>query len=149
MPSSDCEEELYQKAVAAGVKFSKDELEEMGHLEEDDEENFLDLNLDSAFTEKEIAEFEANVSILCDRLDQLYPPKPVQPKRKGLGFFGTLFAVLGAFAGADDGKKKKKDTGRCDGDCANCPPHYGYRYGRWYYGHGHRYGCTRGGNGGV
>lgn len=31
-------------------------------------------------------------------------------------------------------------------DCANCPPHYGYRYGRWYYGHGHIYGCQRGGN---
>ncbi|MBP3628507.1 MAG: hypothetical protein J6I95_03470 [Anaerotignum sp.] len=36
----------------------------------------------------------------------------------------------------------------CDGDCANCPPHYGYRYGRWYYGHGHQSGCERGGNGG-
>lgn len=36
----------------------------------------------------------------------------------------------------------------CNGDCANCPPHYGYRYGRWYYGHGHQGGCERGGNGG-
>ena len=37
----------------------------------------------------------------------------------------------------------------CNGDCANCPPHYGYRYGRWYYGHGHQGGCERGGNGGY
>lgn len=37
----------------------------------------------------------------------------------------------------------------CDGDCANCPPHFGYRYGRWYYGHGHQGGCERGGNGGA
>ena len=37
----------------------------------------------------------------------------------------------------------------CNGDCANCPPHYGYRYGRWYYGHGHQGGCERGGNGGA
>ena len=44
---------------------------------------------------------------------------------------------------------KKKDTGHCDGDCANCPPHYGYRYGRWYYGHAHQHGCQRGGNGGA
>lgn len=44
----------------------------------------------------------------------------------------------------DDG-----DTGRCNGDCANCPPHYGYRYGRWYYGHSHQHGCQRGGNGGA
>lgn len=36
--------------------------------------------------------------------------------------------------------------GHCDGDCANCPPHYGYRYGRWYYGHDHIEGCEFGGN---
>ena len=41
---------------------------------------------------------------------------------------------------------KKKHSGRCDGDCANCPPHYGYRHGRWYYGHSHTEGCTFGGN---
>lgn len=37
----------------------------------------------------------------------------------------------------------------CNGDCTNCPPHYGYRYGRWYYGHGHQSGCERSGNGGA
>ena len=37
----------------------------------------------------------------------------------------------------------------CNGDCDNCPPHHGYRYGRWYYGHGHQSGCERGGNGGA
>ncbi len=37
-------------------------------------------------------------------------------------------------------------NGVCDGDCANCPPHYGYRHGRWYYGHGHIEGCEFGGN---
>ena len=41
---------------------------------------------------------------------------------------------------------KKKHSGRCDGDCANCPPHYGYRHGRWYYGHSHSEGCVFGGN---
>jgi hypothetical protein len=35
---------------------------------------------------------------------------------------------------------------RCNGDCAHCPPHYGYRYGRWYYGHDHVHGCEFGGN---
>ena len=38
---------------------------------------------------------------------------------------------------------------RCDGNCDSCPPHYGYRHGRWYYGHGHRHSCQRGGNGGY
>ena len=42
--------------------------------------------------------------------------------------------------------KKKKHSSRCDGDCENCPPHYGYRHGRWYYGHSHTEGCTFGGN---
>lgn len=42
--------------------------------------------------------------------------------------------------------QKKKHNGRCDGDCANCPPHYGYRHGRWYYGHDHIEGCEFGGN---
>lgn len=42
--------------------------------------------------------------------------------------------------------KSKKHNGKCDGDCANCPPHYGYRYGRWYYGHSHSEGCEFGGN---
>lgn len=43
-------------------------------------------------------------------------------------------------------EKKKKHLGKCDGDCKNCPPHYGYRYGRWYYGHNHSEGCVFGGN---
>ncbi len=47
---------------------------------------------------------------------------------------------------AKGSKKKRKHDGHCDGDCANCPPHYGYRYGRWYYGHGHNHGCVFGGN---
>lgn len=42
-------------------------------------------------------------------------------------------------------QKKARDS-RCDGDCENCPPHYGYRYGRYYYGHDHHHGCERGGN---
>ena len=45
-----------------------------------------------------------------------------------------------------DDQKPKKHSGRCDGDCKNCPPHYGYRYGRWYYGHSHSEGCEFGGN---
>ena len=42
--------------------------------------------------------------------------------------------------------ERKMNSGKCDGDCKNCPPHYGYRYGRWYYGHDHSEGCEFGGN---
>ena len=45
-----------------------------------------------------------------------------------------------------DDSSKKKHSGKCDGDCANCPPHCGYRHGRWYYGHSHSEGCVFGGN---
>mgnify|MGYP007007399333 FL=1 len=67
------------------------------------------------------------------------------PQKKGFGLFGTLFAILAAF-GSVSSSKKKGHNGRCNGDCANCPPHYGYRYGRWYYGHDHVHGCEFGGN---
>lgn len=76
----------------------------------------------------------------------------VSEKPKKLGFFGILFAVLGAACSIGNGKSKrhngrsKRHNGRCNGDCANCPPHYGYRYGRWYYGHNHVHGCQFGGN---
>lgn len=45
-----------------------------------------------------------------------------------------------------DNVSEKRHKGYCDGDCRNCPPHYGYRYGRWYYGRCHTYGCQLGGN---
>ena len=66
------------------------------------------------------------------------------PKRKSPGFFTLLLGFLAAFSSLS--KPKKKHSGRCDGDCANGPPHYGYRYGRWYYGHDHAHGCEFGGN---
>ena len=61
---------------------------------------------------------------------------------------GILSALLGFSASGNSGKGKGHN-GRCNGDCANCPPHYGYRYGRWYYGHQHTDGCEFGGNGGT
>lgn len=67
-----------------------------------------------------------------------------EPKMKKTGFFGLLFGVGSELS---DDKSKNKKSGRCCGNCAKCPPHYGYRYGRWYYGHGHVRGCEFGGNG--
>lgn len=62
-----------------------------------------------------------------------YPKKP--SFWQSLGIASLLF-----------GGKKRNPSGKCSGDCAHCPPHYGYRYGRWYYGHGHTHGCEFGGN---
>lgn len=72
-------------------------------------------------------------------------PEEIPPKAKGFGLFKALFtagAIIDTFS-------PKSKSNHCDGDCANCPAHYGYRYGRWYYGHGHQHGCERGGNGGA
>ena len=71
--------------------------------------------------------------------------------KKSQQSMGTT-AILAGFVGAQlmsDLTKKSNHGRHCNGDCANCPPHYGYRYGRWYYGHGHQRGCERGGNGGA
>lgn len=68
-------------------------------------------------------------------------PEQNEPK---LGSFSKLGLVLGVGSILD--KTRLPHHGRCNGDCANCPPHYGYRYGKWYYGHDHTHGCEFGGN---
>lgn len=76
-------------------------------------------------------------------------------------FVGVAVAIAQGSNGATDGHGHSKNDSssnssfgrssshRCNGDCDNCPAHYGYRYGRWYYGHGHQHGCERCGNGGA
>lgn len=67
-------------------------------------------------------------------------------KHKG-GFWSTLSTLSSSSEQSDAwSSSKKKHSGKCDGDCDNCPPHYGYRHGRWYYGHNHIEGCVFGGN---
>ncbi len=134
---------LNRMAVTANGKFSREQLEEIYGLIDD--------------SSYEIIARKANIDIFVDNYEEdepetedTYEPEENlydEPVRKGPGFWKTLFAILAAFGSVSS--KKKKDTGRCDGDCANCPAHYGYRYGRWYYGHGHQHGCERGGNGGA
>ena len=72
-----------------------------------------------------------------DEPEQAEFPPPKRRREPKLGFWTLLGAALLGASG---------DGGHCTGDCAHCPPHFGYRYGRWYYGHGHVYGCEFGGN---
>ena len=116
---------LYKRALKSGIRFTRKQLEWIGKDEEE--------------------EYEA--------------PQQVA-NNSGCGCLGFLLG-LGALFGGDSNNNsnhhghgsnhssRKRDTSHCDGDCANCPPHYGYRYGRWYYGHAHQRGCQRGGNGGA
>ena len=67
-----------------------------------------------------------------------------EPKKTS--FWADFLAVFGVTAFVSGVKNRRQHNGHCNGDCANCPPHYGYRYGRWYYGHHHQYGCEFDGN---
>ena len=65
--------------------------------------------------------------------------------------FWFILAVSGAIylatllGFASDTDPIHSHPNRCTGDCFRCPSHYGYRYGRWYYGHHHTHGCEFGG----
>lgn len=135
---------LYERARAAGVKFTEEQREELG--------------FEDAFFVKELKEF---ASLGDDEIESLasqvraateyaeeraerarHPKKPRLTARRAL----RIGALIGIFKGLFSGRKRH--GGKCDGDCEHCPAHYGYRYGRWYYGHGHQAQCEFGGNGG-
>lgn len=130
---------LSKAAESAMGTFDREQLEEIHMLIEDSsfdrisQKAKIDIFVDEPDEEESEPEYEE---------PEYYEPAP---RKTGLGFFGTLIAILAAF-GSAGGSKKKGHNGRCNGDCANCPPHYGYRYGRWYYGHDHVHGCEFGGN---
>lgn len=71
------------------------------------------------------------------KADEVYEDQiDSEPAPSKIRFFTAL--LLGLSAAKHFGEKSHhKHDGKCNGDCANCPPHYGYRYGRWYYGHHH------------
>ena len=120
---------LYKRAVDSGLRFTDAQLDKMGQNKDE----------------------YKGLTMLADK--------------KRPGCLRSLIAMIFLFGNEDsanvksapsprrhtdsDRGSKKKRNGGCDGDCANCPAHYGYRYGRWYYGHGHQHGCEKGGNGGA
>lgn len=142
--SPPADDALYERAIACGVKFTKEQLETMGRediffIDELKEFNDLEEEHIENFAET-IKQVEHNVDNKIERMQNPRKPKITVGKAIGLG------AIIGLFKGLFS--NPKKHSGRCDGDCDNCPAHYGYRYGRWYYGHGHQHGCEFHGNGG-
>lgn len=154
---------LINKALAGGVRFSVDEVMELTSMVD---KPILTRLVDTAtepFSKEQLEElymlidddvFERvskrnKVDIFADEDEDGFEEETVfeeEPAPK-LGFFTKLALAFGV--ASELGDTKKKHTGHCDGDCANCPPHYGYRYGRWYYGHHHQHGCEFGGNKGL
>ena len=144
---------LLEKALAAGIHFTPEQALEMigtveepvlGRIAEQTDVPFNREQLEELYMMVDDAAFRrisrrAKIDILED-----VPVSNDLPRKKRLGLFAALvaFAVGSALTGRDGEEHGR----RCDEDCANCPPHYGYRYGRWYYGKGHQHGCEFGGN---
>ena len=150
-----------EKAFSAGVRFTPEQVLEMVAMVEQPllskmaEQTTVPFNgeqLEEIYMMIDDASFQrisrrAKIDVFDDEPAAYEQPEQVQyilPKKEKVGIFTALatFAAGSALAG----RGRKKHDGHCDGDCANCPPHYGYRYGRWYYGKGHQYGCEFGGN---
>lgn len=152
------------KAIDAGVRFTPEQVlelnlivdkETLGRLAETSQPPFSREQLEEIYMLIDDAVFERlskklGIDIFADdeapeeELDEDFEDYPEEKPAK-IGFFTKLMAVMGV-AGEFDARQPHKHNGRCNGDCAHCPPHYGYRYGRWYYGHGHQYECEFGGN---
>ena len=150
-----------EKALATGVRFTPDQVLEMAGTVEESVLGKIAEQANVPFDREQLEEIymmidddsfqkisrRAKIDVFDDKPVAYEQPEQSQyilPKKKKVG----LFTALAAFAAdsALSGWGRKKHDGHCDGDCANCPSHYGYRYGRWYYGKGHQYGCEFGGN---
>ena len=150
-----------EKALAAGVRFAPKQVLQMvgtvkesvlSKIAEQTDVPFDREQLEEIYMMIDDASFQrisrrAKIDVFNDEPAVYEQPEQVQyilTKKKKVGIFTALTAFAAGSALA--GRGKKKNNRHCDGDCANCPPHYGYRYGRWYYGTGHQYGCEFGGN---
>lgn len=155
---SNAASRLVRKAMSEGVTFTADEVIEMLDFLNDDiigevvktcKEKFsaeqLETLSDYCMDDTVISAAAKRSGVRLTYGDFEEPPQEEEPAKEKLGFWGGL-ALLGALLG---GNKSNHNSSHCNGDCNNCPAHYGYRYGRWYYGHGHQYGCERHGNGGA
>ena len=151
---------LLKKALAAKLAFSGDALLEFLGINDQTLVEAAALNSAARLNENDLEELcglidDAVILQICSKcrlplpedLREEYDNAAPAPKVAKTGFFGKLFTAIGIFSDATH-SAAKKHRGKCTGDCANCPPHYGYRYGRWYYGHNHTRGCEFGGNNG-
>ena len=132
---TDIANALYGKALLNGVKFTKSQVQEI----EQSTELFLidDIKRIINMSDSDIQEWAHSIGKSNQRSNTSF---------WHAGHNHTFLAiVVGVILGLSDGVEKKH-SGRCEGDCEKCPAHYGYRYGRWYYGRDHHRGCVFGGN---
>lgn len=150
-----------RKAVAAGVQFTPEEIYDLSCCCDTATMNLLLESSKCRFTQEQLEELDGavdeevlnrvakrnHVSLYDygnEEIEEIdFAVEEEQPPK--IGFFTALALGLGLASK----RKPHKHNGKCSGDCAHCPAHYGYRYGRWYYGHHHSHGCEFGGNGGL
>lgn len=143
-----------QKAVAAGVQFTPEEIYDLSGCCDTATMNLLLSSAKCRFTQEQLEDLDGavdeevlnrvarrnHVALHEDAEEDDFEVAEEQPPK--VGFLTALGLGLAK-------NRTHKHNGKCSGDCANCPAHYGYRYGRWYYGHLHTHGCEFGGNGGL
>lgn len=160
---------LIKKALAYGVRFKAEEIMDLSlimdkatlskmvetsaePLNREQLEEIYTLVEDDIFNK---ASKRAKIDIFADDEEDGYDSfNLTEEKPKKISFFNALCLLFGVSDNSSHSSLFSSDTshrhnGRCNGDCANCPPHYGYRYGRWYYGHHHTRSCEFGGNKGI
>ena len=153
---------LIKKAVAAGVQFTADEVYELSDICDTATMNMLVASSKCAFTQEQLEDLDGivdeavlheaarrnNVVLFDDGDDDDIvddiEDEWIDPPAPKIGLFTKIAMGIGIMSSSKG--HSSHHSGKCTGDCANCPPHYGYRYGRWYYGHHHTYGCEFGGN---
>ena len=155
---------LVKKAVANGVQFTPNEIYDLSGCCDTSAMNELLKSAKCAFTQEQLEDLwgsadddvlelvakRNHVTMFADdvveeaSIEDKEDYDELEQNEPKLGFFSKL--GLAFVVGSLWGKKTQSHHGRCTGDCVNCPPHYGYRYGRWYYGHDHTHGCEFGGN---
>ena len=140
--------QLARKALRLGLRFNEAEIEQISDWVSD--EVLQELCQASGLSGEEQTLYEDTVDWEMEAKLRVEAQSTPLKRRPGCGaFFAALFGALFRGFGGDAGNRRGRSSPYCDGDCEHCPPHFGYRYGRWYYGHGHQYGCMRGGNGGA
>ena len=143
---------LVKRALSQGVRFSPEEIIELSCLVDEDLLSELVQSRKGKFNKSQFKELEC---LCCNEKLLQRVAKEDGHKRAGEDFTESdqILLVQPLRKSRLFGEKKtekqplrKNHRGSCDGNCDECPAHYGYRYGRWYYGHHHSHGCEFGGN---
>lgn len=136
--------------INSEMEYSKDELELIeGYVSDEAIEFVAQKNGFTYFDESPFAKYVDEINGDIEIKQKTHVVQEVKSQSGGLlkGLLGGAALLAGVFVGSIfHGASENNKPRVCNGDCANCPPHYGYRYGRWYYGHDHTGGCEFGGN---